>query len=409
MNFETAFAHYQAHTATAEETALVERELEKYRLIEDYLAEQELPELPEDAAAAASAETKAVKRRLNRRTRNIVLISTAAVLAVVLLLQLVVSPLLNRRVYTDGLVDGSGYPEFDAGMSALAGLYMPLGDYYGSYAEHSGFMRDTLHLTFYDRTGSNRFHIQTQTGLSLGHVGQLNSGDLHAIGYMYSGFFYDNRNPGRNDERGLYVQSHLSENTNEIAWVRELHPDCTQYWETYNKYGMWKDHTLMAHCVHSDERERRAIKDAGVVVVHCADSNVNICSGICPVRQMVREGLWVTLGSDIAGGAQLPMYKVITMSIRTSKARRVTDEWHPDFLTVSEGYYLGTTAGHKYFGAGDGFAVGDRLHAVVIDDGDFPEAAHPLSVQERFERAIYMTHRHNIVSVWSDGREVVRR
>ena len=48
MNFETAFAHYQAHTATAEETAMVERELEKYRLIEDYLAEQELPELPED-------------------------------------------------------------------------------------------------------------------------------------------------------------------------------------------------------------------------------------------------------------------------------------------------------------------------------------------------------------------------
>ena len=211
------------------------------------------------------------------------------------------------------------------------------------------------------------------------------------------------------NERGLYVQSHLSENTNEIAWVKELHPDCNQYWETYNKYGMWKDHTLMAHCVHSDERERRAIKDAGVVVVHCADSNVNICSGICPVRQMVREGLWVTLGSDIAGGAQLPMYKVITMSIRASKARRVTDEWHPDFLTVAEGYYLGTTAGHKYFGAGDGFAVGDRLHAVVIDDGDFPEAAHPLSVQERFERAIYMTHRHNIVSVWSDGREVVRR
>ena len=209
-------------------------------------------------------------------------------------------------------------------------------------------------------------------------------------------------------ERGLYVQSHLSENTREIELVRELHPDCQQYWETYDKYGLWKDHTLMAHCVHSDERERDAMKKAGVVVVHCADSNVNICSGLCPVRQMVREGLWVTLGSDIAGGAQLPMYKVITMSIRTSKARRVTDEWHPDFLTVPEGYYLGTTAGHRYFGAGEGFAVGDKLHAVVIDDGDFPEAAHALSVRERFERAIYMTHRHNIVSVWSEGREVKR-
>ena len=128
MDFETAFAHYQSSTATAEETALVERELEKYRLIEDYLAEQELPELPEDAAAAASAETKAVKRRLNRRTRNTVVITAAAVLAVVLLLLLVVSPLLNRRVYTDDLVDGSGYPTFDVGMSALAGRYLPLGD-----------------------------------------------------------------------------------------------------------------------------------------------------------------------------------------------------------------------------------------------------------------------------------------
>ena len=107
-------------------------------------------------------------------------------------------------------------------------------------------------------------------------------------------------------ERELYVQSHLSENTREIDWVRELHPDCKQYWETYDKYGLWKDHTVMAHCVHSDQRERAAIRDAGVVVVHCADSNVNICSGLCPVRQMVNEGLWVTLGSDIAGGAQLP-------------------------------------------------------------------------------------------------------
>ena len=40
--------------------------------------------------------------------------------------------------------------------------------------------------------------------------------------------------------RGLYVQSHLSESTNEIAWVKELHPECSQYWETYDKYGLWK-------------------------------------------------------------------------------------------------------------------------------------------------------------------------
>ena len=134
---------------------------------------------------------------------------------------------------------------------------------------------------------------------------------------------------------------------------------------------------------------------------------MNICSGICPVRQMLNEGLWVTLGSDIAGGAQLPMYKVITATIRTSKNRRIVDDWQTDFLTVEGAYYLGTTSGHRYFGAGEGFAPGDKLHAIVLDDSDFPESGKPLTVRERFQRAIYMTHRHNIVAVWSDGRCVV--
>ena len=207
-------------------------------------------------------------------------------------------------------------------------------------------------------------------------------------------------------DRGLYVQSHLSENRGEIAWVKELHPDCAQYWETYDKYGLWKDHTVMAHCVYSDARECAAIRRAGVVVAHCAGSNINLCSGVSPVREMLQQGIWVTLGSDIAGGAQLPMYKVITMSIRASKIKRMETDWSEDFLTVPEGYYLGTTAGHRYFGGGEGFAVGQPLHAIVVDDGDFPEPVRPLTVRERFERSLYMLHRHNITAVWSHGRQV---
>ena len=207
-------------------------------------------------------------------------------------------------------------------------------------------------------------------------------------------------------EQNLCVQSHLSENLDEIAWVRSLHPDCAQYWESYDKFGLWKDHTVMAHCVYSDARECAAIRRAGVVVAHCAGSNINLCSGVSPVREMLRQGIWVTLGSDIAGGAQLPMYKVITMSIRASKVKRMETDWSEDFLTVPEGYYLGTTAGHRYFGGGEGFAVGKLLHAIVVDDGDFPEPVRQLTVRERFERAIYMLHRHNITAVWSDGRLV---
>ena len=210
-------------------------------------------------------------------------------------------------------------------------------------------------------------------------------------------------------ERGLYVQSHLSENRGEIAWVKELHPDCAQYWETYAKYGLWKDHTVMAHCVHSDARECAAMRGHGVVVAHCAGSNINLCSGVSPVREMLQQGIWVTLGSDIAGGALLPMYKVITMSIRASKIKRIETDWSEDFLTVPEAYYLGSASGHRYFGAQGCFAAGEKLHAVVVDDSDFIESTRSLNVRERFERAIYMMHRHNIVSVWSEGKNVVRR
>ena len=207
-------------------------------------------------------------------------------------------------------------------------------------------------------------------------------------------------------ERGLYVQSHLSENESEIALVASLHPDCAQYWETYRKYGLWKDHTVMAHCVHSDAREREAIRESGVCVAHCADSNVNICSGVAPVRTMLREGLNVVLGSDIAGGAQLAMNQVVTMSIRASKFRCIADA-EEDYLTVEEGYYLGSNAGHRYFGAGDGFRPGDALHAIVVDDGAFAEPARELTLRERFERSIYLMDAPSIRVVWSEGRKVV--
>jgi len=206
-------------------------------------------------------------------------------------------------------------------------------------------------------------------------------------------------------DRNLPVQSHMSENLAEMAWVKELHPDCAQYWETYAKYGMFHEKTVMAHCVHCDARERAALRDNGVLVAHSPDSNINICSGFAPIRTMLNEGVRVALASDIAGGAQLPMPQVITGAIRTSKARRIMSGFREDFLTVQEGYYLGTTAGAKFFGAGDGFAVGDALHAVVVDEVGFPPA-YGLSLSERFERAIYLMRAENIIACYSEGRRV---
>ena len=206
--------------------------------------------------------------------------------------------------------------------------------------------------------------------------------------------------------RGLYVQSHLSENLSEMDWVRELHPDCTQYWESYEKYGLFKSHTVMAHCVHSDARERKAMRERNVLVAHCPDSNVNLISGVAPVRVLLDEGVWVALGSDIAGGAELSMFRVIAHAIRSSKFKRIQTNWGDAFLTVAEAYYLGTSSAARYFGAGEGFVAGDELHAIVLDDSSFADTDR-LSTRERFERSFYLCDDRQVAAVYSAGRKVV--
>ena len=148
------------------------------------------------------------------------------------------------------------------------------------------------------------------------------------------------------------------------------------------------------------------MKEAGVTVVHCADSNQNLCSGVAPVRKMLREGLQVTLGSDVAGGDSLSMFQVVASSIRASKARRILDNWETDFLTVAEGWYLGTSAAAHFFGEKPGFAPGNRLHAMVLRDTDLHTPSH-LDPKARLERAVYLRQKDCVRAVWSDGRRVL--
>ena len=152
-------------------------------------------------------------------------------------------------------------------------------------------------------------------------------------------------------------------------------------------------------------RERRAIRDAGVWVVHCADSNQNILSGVAPIRVMLNEGVRVTLGSDIAGGDHLSMFDVAAASIRASKARSILDNWQTDFLTVAEGWYLATSAGAEFFGEKPGFAPGNPLHAIVLRDDALP-AVRKLTARERFERCVYRRQEGALRAVWSAGRKI---
>ncbi len=202
----------------------------------------------------------------------------------------------------------------------------------------------------------------------------------------------------------LPVQSHLSENTSEIAWVAELEPESESYGDAYNRYGLFgQTPTIMAHCVWTHGSELELMKKNGVVVAHCPTSNFNIASGMAPIRTFLEEGLRVGLGSDISGGHDLNMFRMLVYAIQVSKMQYQQDKNKP-FLTLPEIFWIATKSAGSFFGKVGSFEPGYEFDALVIDDS----VLHPdeYSLLHRLERFIYLGDDRQILHRFCRGEEV---
>ena len=118
---------------------------------------------------------------------------------------------------------------------------------------------------------------------------------------------------------GAYVQTHLSENLQELAWVKELFPECPTYTDVYAQAGMLGPRTLLGHGIHLAPGERALIRAAGATLVHCPRSNAFLQSGIMPLRRWLRDGLSVGLGTDVGAGPSLDLWAEMAMACTASK------------------------------------------------------------------------------------------
>ena len=202
--------------------------------------------------------------------------------------------------------------------------------------------------------------------------------------------------------RHLPIQSHLSENKKEIAWVKELHPECENYAEVYDRYGLLTDKTILAHCVHPTDEEIELLIRRGTYIAHCPESNINLTSGIAPIARLLDAGVHIGLGSDIAAGSQLSLFKAMMTALQASKMRRYFYEGERA-LSVSEVLYLGTKGGGSFFGDTGSFEKNFWFDAVVIDDSRF-SARTDFSIEQRLERALYLTEQHSMVAKFVQGR-----
>ncbi len=205
----------------------------------------------------------------------------------------------------------------------------------------------------------------------------------------------------------LPVQSHLSENPGEIEWVKELCPWAEFYGDVYDRFGLFGADcpTVMAHCVYSDEREIARMKENGVFIAHCSESNMNVSSGIAPVRRFLEEGLRVGIGSDVAGGSTENLFRAMAHAVQSSKLRwrLVDDSLEP--LTAEEVFYMATKGGGGFFGKVGSFEQGYEFDAVVLDDS---RLAHPqpMDIRSRLERMIYLADEREVRAKFVKGKEI---
>ena len=202
----------------------------------------------------------------------------------------------------------------------------------------------------------------------------------------------------------LPVQSHLSENTSEIELVRTLEPESSSYGDAYNRYGLFgQTPTIMAHCVWSQGEEMELIRKNGVMVAHCPTSNFNIASGMAPMRTFLDAGISVGLGSDISGGHDLSIFRMMVYAIQVSKMHYQRDK-SKHFLTLSEAFWLATKSSGRFFGRVGSFEPGYDFDALVIDDHDLNHDHY--SLLHRLERFIYVGDDRHIVHRFCRGREI---
>ena len=202
---------------------------------------------------------------------------------------------------------------------------------------------------------------------------------------------------------GLPVQSHLSENKSEIAWVRELEPESRHYADAYDRYGLLgQTPTVMAHCVWTDGEELEMLRQRGVMVAHCPTSNFNVASGLAPIRRFLDAGIPVGLGSDVSGGHDFSIFRMMVYAIQVSKMHYQRDK-SCKFLTLSEAFWIATKSAGRFFGRVGSFEPGYDFDALVIDDSELLIDA-GYSLLQRLERYVYIGDDRHIAARYCQGR-----
>ncbi|HRI17339.1 MAG TPA: guanine deaminase [Burkholderiaceae bacterium] len=110
---------------------------------------------------------------------------------------------------------------------------------------------------------------------------------------------------------GLYMQTHVAENRDEVRWVRELFPEARSYLDVYARAGLLGPRSVLAHGIWLDDEDRALLRASGAQIAHSPSSNLFLGSGLVGWRALEDAGAAVSLASDVGGGTSLSMLRTM--------------------------------------------------------------------------------------------------
>ena len=161
----------------------------------------------------------------------------------------------------------------------------------------------------------------------------------------------------------VYVHTHLSENKDEIAWVKDLFPAQKDYLDVYHHYGLTGNRSVFAHCVHLEDAEWQCMHETDSAIAFCPTSNLFLGSGLFPLKKTWQQQVKVGLGTDIGAGTSFSLLQTVNEAYKVQQLQG-------DKLSAFESLYHATLGGAKALDLDNklgNFNVGKEADFVVLN------------------------------------------
>ncbi len=199
------------------------------------------------------------------------------------------------------------------------------------------------------------------------------------------------------------MQTHLSEQLDEIEWVAQLFPAARDYLDTYEQFGLLGQGGLFGHAIHLTDRERDRLREVDAALIHCPTSNTFIGSGLFDMNGLMAAGHRIGLATDTGGGSSFSMLRTMAAAYEVGQLKGTA--LHPAQL-----YWLATAGSARALRMQDkigNLAVGYEADLVVLNLASTPaiiqRAARAEDIWQSLFPTIMMGDDRAITATWING------